>query len=716
MDKLTPTAQKGYSTTRQCQEVLISVLDIISNCKHLNKRGAVLSLDIRKAFDTVSHQFMRKVFEFFNFGPYIIQRLTILSTNRQACIILEDDLTTEYFDLDRGNAQGDTISPFLFNLCYQILLFKLQYDLQIESIAPEIALPASHPPLPETVSTASPRVYGLADDATVLTTMEVGSLSRIKEILVSFGVISGLECNVDKTILMQVGSDSIIEPEILSLGFDVKKEITLLGLIIENDTGNFQKSFGKITNAITREINFWLRFNLSLPGRIAIAKAMLYSQLNYLGCFLPIEDEDVQNWSNLIEKFVMGPLNIAKNRRYLTREEGGLGLFEIKTFLGSQKCNWIKRAKNLDDYWKQRIYSKSLGNIFNLREKYFNKDIEPVLHTIVSSYETFLVEHTKAKENCKEAYIFENQAIFFLDPNLRTFDAAYFDEEMRRFRYQVTNLKVSDVLLEDGSALDLVTFCNNTGIVIREAKFRCMRDAVLEAFLRYRKTEPFDKTVSDTATFLCRVKKGSRHIRKILAPSQLDFVPHNIIKFAETTDCIFNYKESPLINGLWGKSFFDNATRTFLFKLHNNTLGINARISHFVANQSRTCTFCNLTRNPDPEVDETVLHLFFQCRSTEPIVLGLQRWAIENEQQFQTVSRKNFFGVYNTENTYKNVILQIVAALIKKYIWDCKTRFSLPDLESGKDFIRYEMDRIISQSSKIYKAYFASDLNFIGDF
>ncbi len=68
------------------------------------------------------------------------------------------------------------------------------------------------------------------------------------------------------------------------------------------------------------------------------------------------------------------------------------------------------------------------------------------------------------------------------------------------------------------------------------------------------------------------------------------------------------------------------------------------------------------------------------------------------------------------ENTSKNVVLQIVAALIKKYIWDCKTRFPIPDLESGKDFIRYEMDRITSQSSKIYKAYFASDLNFIGDF
>jgi hypothetical protein len=71
-------SSKGYSTTRQCQEVLISVLDIISNCKHQNRRGAVLSLDIRKAFDTVSHQYMKKVFEFFNFGPYISKWLTIL--------------------------------------------------------------------------------------------------------------------------------------------------------------------------------------------------------------------------------------------------------------------------------------------------------------------------------------------------------------------------------------------------------------------------------------------------------------------------------------------------------------------------------------------------------------------------------------------------------------------------------------------------------------
>ena len=54
----------------------------------------------------------------------------MISTNRRACIILENGLLGEIFELERGNAQGDTISPFLFNLGYQILLFKINFDLQ----------------------------------------------------------------------------------------------------------------------------------------------------------------------------------------------------------------------------------------------------------------------------------------------------------------------------------------------------------------------------------------------------------------------------------------------------------------------------------------------------------------------------------------------------------------------------------------------------------
>jgi hypothetical protein len=97
------------------------------------------------------------------------------------------------------------------------------------------------------------------------------------------------------------------------------------------------------------------------------------------------------------------------------------------------------------------------------------------------------------------------------------------------------------------------------------------------------------------------------------------------------------------------------------------------------------------------------------------VVLGIQNWAINNPAIFGGISRKIFWVVYNMENNSKNLIMQIVAVLIKKYIWDCKVRFTLPDLEVGKEFVKYELDRIISQSGKIKKAYISSEFTFISD-
>ena len=63
--------QKGYSSTPRCQEVLIQLLENIENCKKLGKKAAILSLDIKKAFDSIGHQYLSKVLDFFNFGPNI---------------------------------------------------------------------------------------------------------------------------------------------------------------------------------------------------------------------------------------------------------------------------------------------------------------------------------------------------------------------------------------------------------------------------------------------------------------------------------------------------------------------------------------------------------------------------------------------------------------------------------------------------------------------
>ncbi len=64
MNKLTPCAQKGYANGRYCQEVLMSVVDTIESCKTTGKKGAMLCLDIQKAFDSISHGYLKMCFNF----------------------------------------------------------------------------------------------------------------------------------------------------------------------------------------------------------------------------------------------------------------------------------------------------------------------------------------------------------------------------------------------------------------------------------------------------------------------------------------------------------------------------------------------------------------------------------------------------------------------------------------------------------------------------
>ena len=124
--------------------------------------------------------------------------LLLLCTNRKACIRLDNNETTNYFNLLRGNAQGDIVSPFLFLLGYQILLFKLQFDLQIIGTCDPVA--ELNPLLPASaqVSSMNSKVLAMANDADILASMDLNTLSTIKVILSDFGKLSGLCCNIEK--------------------------------------------------------------------------------------------------------------------------------------------------------------------------------------------------------------------------------------------------------------------------------------------------------------------------------------------------------------------------------------------------------------------------------------------------------------------------------------------------------------------------------------
>ena len=110
-DRITSRAQKGFTSSRYLQEVLINVIEFIGHCNSEKKDALVISIDYAKAFDTVSIKFLSECYRFFGFGPRFINMLETVGNKRRASILLNDCELSRTFDLEAGRPQGDNLSP-----------------------------------------------------------------------------------------------------------------------------------------------------------------------------------------------------------------------------------------------------------------------------------------------------------------------------------------------------------------------------------------------------------------------------------------------------------------------------------------------------------------------------------------------------------------------------------------------------------------------------
>jgi hypothetical protein len=108
------------------------------------------------------------------------------------------------------------------------------------------------------------------------------SIEKICTIFRDFENISGLSCNVQKSNILLIGhapEDPAGINEISVLGFNIVDEITVLGFKLNNSEQVVADNSNIILNRLKNQYRIWNRFNLSLPGRLSIAKTMFYSQI-----------------------------------------------------------------------------------------------------------------------------------------------------------------------------------------------------------------------------------------------------------------------------------------------------------------------------------------------------------------------------------------------------------------------------------------------------
>jgi hypothetical protein len=374
IDKLMSLNQKANNKRRFIHEAIINTVDTIRYCENNNVKGVILSIDQKKAFDSIYHGFIMEIYKFFRFGDSFIQLLSTIGTGRSSQVILDNGKLSRNIDLDRGFMQGDGPSPRLYNIGEQILLFKLEYDPLVAGVYVRFLIPRQlvndevrYPEIEKCEGVGIPvdlelkhhnrKVPAFADDSNGAFKHELENLKKVKETLLEFGRISGLETNVEKTTLMPIGClDEPIEQDIVNLGFEIVNEIRCLGVTINNRANNLESNFDPVCGKIRQLIGSWDRFSLSLPGKICVAKTMLLSQIGYLGCIITPSTEQTRTLQNLIDGYVTKGIVIASDRLYQKTNKGGLGLIKVENYITALQCSWIKRCSmRINDTWRWNL-------------------------------------------------------------------------------------------------------------------------------------------------------------------------------------------------------------------------------------------------------------------------------------------------------------------------------------------------------------------------
>ncbi len=84
-------------------------------------------------------------------------------------------------------------------------------------------------------------------------------------------------------------------------------------------------------------------------------------------------------------------------------------MIKIHDFITSLQCAWVKRVtQHWGDNWRYDIKLKCYGNPLIIDGKTFERDENPILFNIGTSFGTFRAAFTQKDDNYKKALIFRN--------------------------------------------------------------------------------------------------------------------------------------------------------------------------------------------------------------------------------------------------------------------------------------------------------------------
>ena len=309
---------------------MLTTIDL-ANDADVDVDGVVVSLDAKKAFDSVDHRYIKRCLAAFGLNCFI-PIFEILYKDLKSEIILNGRTVNGYRIL-KGVKQGDALSCILFILCMEPLIRNVKNNRNIERIV-SVKLPI-----------AIPNVYGYADDVTVVTKRNREGVQSIFNEYESFSKCSGLVLNADKTDVLCFNGDRIQDHvfNVTYLGqmYQLRglEQIKINGILFQQDpTMRELRNVEKAIAAMERHLVSWSTRHLTLLGKILIIKTFAVSQIIYLLQSMSISELHYKNIMKVIYKYLWNrnyraakaPERIKRSIMLTPVSLGGFGMIDIK--------------------------------------------------------------------------------------------------------------------------------------------------------------------------------------------------------------------------------------------------------------------------------------------------------------------------------------------------------------------------------------------------
>lgn len=260
--------------------------------------------------------------------------------------ILNNGYISQPFPILQGTRQGCPLSPLLFAMAIEPLAIRLRAENAFRGIS---------------IGSREVKLSLFADDMLLFIAKPEESVPAIVSILDRFSKFAGFRVNYTKSNLLPLSVDKSYftsRPELTNFAIS-SKPLKYLGVHVPSTLSTlYQINLQPVVKAIARTLENWKDLPLSLSGRVAVIKSVLFPKLSYIFQMLPLYPSrgDVMLLRRLFSTFVWHGKHprVAYDKLLLPKALGGYGLPDLVTFTQSAHfrhiADWLLQRSEYSNF------------------------------------------------------------------------------------------------------------------------------------------------------------------------------------------------------------------------------------------------------------------------------------------------------------------------------------------------------------------------------